>query len=84
MTSTLTEAEKAQLRPMINHPVFTKAVSEALGQVWRSQLGAQGQEACALAFAHYKGSCEVLSAIHLLADEAKVQQPRPLRLNHKA
>lgn len=84
MISTFSEDEKSQLRQMINHPLFTKAVSEALGHVWRSQLAAEGQEACALAFAHYKGSCEVLSAIHLMTGETKMQAPRPVRLNHKA
>jgi hypothetical protein len=84
MKSTFSEEQKARLRSIINDPLFQKAVSEALGAIWRSQSGAIGQEASALAFSYYRGSCEVLTAIHMMADEEKPQPPRPARLNHRA
>jgi hypothetical protein len=84
MSNLFSEKEKERLRSMIKSPLFVKATQEALGTIWRAQSGAEGQEACALAFAYYKGSCEVLSAIHIIADKPMIIPPKPSRLNHKA
>jgi hypothetical protein len=84
MSKIFSEEEKSQLRSMIQSPVFVRAMQEALGTIWRAQSAAEGQEACALAFAYYKGSCEVLSAIHMIAEKPIMVTPKPSRLNHRA
>jgi hypothetical protein len=84
MNTSFSQEDKEQLRALINHPLFVKASHEALGSIWRAQAASEGQEACALAFAYYKGSCEVLSAIHAIVGKTMVVPPKPSRLNHRA
>ena len=79
----LTPEEKKELARHLAAPVVRKAIGEALHALWRSKRGLETLEASAMAFNYHSGACDVLEALHGLAETPKdfAINPRKLRAN---
>ena len=81
--SALNDDEKKELARHLAAPVVRKAIGEALHALWRSKRGLETLEASAMAFNYHSGACDVLEALHGLAETPKdfAINPRKLRAN---
>lgn len=69
----LTPAEKATLRGLLEHPVMQKAMEEAINTLFHSKRNAGTLETCAMAYNYNEGG---FAALALLQEMGEIEQPR--------
>lgn len=82
MKTELTDEQKAELRSMIDSPLLSYALTEALRSVHDEQRGATTLESAAMAYSYQSGARNVLSHLFTMAESKRPSTaitPRKLR-----
>lgn len=84
MTHTLSEEETKELRAIVTHPVFKKALELALGELWADKRGATTTEQSALNYQFHDGACSLVNKLLFHAEVRESAAITPRRLRHHA
>ena len=80
--SDISNAQKEEVRSLLNNPLLQLALQNALADVWNGLQGASTLEGAALAYKQMEGATSVLSKLHSNVDIKKSFAVTPRRLKH--
>jgi hypothetical protein len=83
MTPLLNDREKQVLNELLTSPIFQKAATLALTEVWRRKRGMETTEQCAMAFQYQEGARDLVETLYGFAEIRQNPQILPRKLIHR-